>query len=327
MGMIDDATKDYVRKNEVFADAVNFAVYNGERVVKAENLSEIDTAIGTIISQNANIDRKQRRARKRKAIQAYRDIIKRAVIKSDGNTTYVILGVENQSNIDYTMPVRSMLYDALQYNRQVSDIAAENRQKAERGKSVKGSGEFLSGFYKENHLIPVITVVVYFGADKWDGPLSLYDMFDVQDERTMEHVQNYRINLIEPNSLTEEELSKFTTGFRHVMSCIKYSEDKKKLEKYISSDKNVRLDEEAAKVIETVTGISMEIEEDTDMRKVCKAVQDMMDDSREEGRIIILTKLVDDGIISVDYAANMAGMEKTEFINKSKSIKENNINA
>ena len=35
-----------------------------------------------------------------------------------------------------------------------------------------GSAEFLSGFYREDRLIPIITVVVYFGADSWDAPKS-----------------------------------------------------------------------------------------------------------------------------------------------------------
>ena len=47
-----------------------------------------------------------------------------------------------------------------------------------------------------------------------------------------------------------------------------------------------KLDEEAAKVIETVTGITIDMEEEATMGKVCKAVQDLMDDSREEGRTV-----------------------------------------
>lgn len=48
--------------------------------------------------------------------------------------------------------------------------------------------------------------------------------------------------------------------------------------------------------------------------------------SKKEVGIIILTKLIDDGVISVDYAANMTEMEKSELTNKSKGIKENNKN-
>ena len=93
-----------------------------------------------------------------------------------------------------------------------------------------------------------------------------------------------------------------------------------------------KLDEEVAKVIETVTGITIDMEEEATMGKLCKAVQDLMDDSREEGikegivigrergreeeKIIILTKLINTGIMSVEAAADMAGMKKETFIEK-----------
>ena len=286
MGTMDSVTKEYVGTNEVFADVINFSVYKGNIVVKAENLSELDTSLGTVFSEKPdNRNQNRHKKRRRKSVQAYRDIVKKAVIKSDGKCTYVIFGIENQTNIDYTMPVRTMLYDALQYHKQVSDIAAGNRLN-NIGETAKSNGEFLSGFYKTDRIMPVVTVVVYFGADKWDGPLSLYDMFGIHDDNTMECVQNYKVHLIEPSSLTKEELDKFKTGFGYVMSCIKYSDDKEKLVEYISSEENIKLDEEAAKVIETVTGITIDMEEEATMGKVCKAVQDLMDDSREEGRTV-----------------------------------------
>ena len=327
MGTMDSVTKEYMGTNEVFADVINFSVYKGNTVVKADNLSELDTSLGAVFSEKINGGNHNRhKKRRRKSVQAYRDIVRKAVIKSDGKCTYVIFGIENQTNIDYTMPVRTMLYDALQYHKQVSDIAAGNRLN-NIGEIAKSSGEYLSGFYKTDRIMPVVTVVVYFGADKWNGPISLYDMFGIQDDDTMEYVQNYKVHLIEPGSLTEEELDRFKTGFGYVMSCIKYSGDKEKLTEYISREDDIKLDEAAARVIETVTGITIDVEEKTDMKRVCKAVQDMMDDSREEGReeerMIIFTKLINAGIMSVEAAAEMAGMEKETFIEKSEVIAAN----
>lgn len=36
-------------------------------------------------------------------------------------------------------------------------------------------GEYLTGFYSNGRLIPVITVVVYFGTDSWTAPRSLQE--------------------------------------------------------------------------------------------------------------------------------------------------------
>ena len=64
--------------------------------------------------------------------------------------------------------MRNLLYDALQYARQVEATARNHREQ----KDYKGRdrGEFLSGFYREDKLLPVITLVVFFSPKEWDGP-------------------------------------------------------------------------------------------------------------------------------------------------------------
>ena len=42
----------------------------------------------------------------------------------DDEAAYILLGSENQTDIHYAMPVRNIIYDALQYGKQVADIAA-----------------------------------------------------------------------------------------------------------------------------------------------------------------------------------------------------------
>lgn len=39
----DSVTKQYMQNAEIFADAFNYLVYNGEQVIKPENLHEMDT--------------------------------------------------------------------------------------------------------------------------------------------------------------------------------------------------------------------------------------------------------------------------------------------
>ena len=137
---------------------------------------------------------------------------------------------------------------------------------------------------------------------------------------TLEHLSNFATSFAE--KITELFVKK--ENGKGLSTNDYTTDDKEKLVEYISSEENIKLDEEAAKVIETVTGITIDMEEETTMGKLCKAVQDLMDDSREEGivigrekeRIIILTKLINTGIMSVEAAADMAGMEKETFIEK-----------
>ena len=39
------------------------------------------------------------------------------------DAVYVILGIENQSHVHYAMPVKNMLYDAMEYANQVKKVA------------------------------------------------------------------------------------------------------------------------------------------------------------------------------------------------------------
>ena len=50
---------------------------------------------------------------------------------------------------------------------------------AEEDRKTPNAGEFLSGFWVGDRLIPSITVTIFFGSEEWDGPLSLFDMMDV----------------------------------------------------------------------------------------------------------------------------------------------------
>ena len=61
--------------------------------------------------------------------------------------------------IHYAMPVRNMIYDALQYGKQVADTAA-NHRKSDKSFRKRTSEEYLSGFYKEDVLKPVVRDVI-----------------------------------------------------------------------------------------------------------------------------------------------------------------------
>ena len=119
MSVKDELTMDFMSQNSVFAEFINYSIHNGEELIEPENLQELDsvhiTSLLNKMEENGDF--------KPKTAKRTRDIIKRSVIKSDGNNTYVIFGIENQTNIDYTMPLRNLLYDTLYYFHQVDEIA------------------------------------------------------------------------------------------------------------------------------------------------------------------------------------------------------------
>ena len=147
--------KEYFADNARFADLCNNILYGGREVILPENLKERDT---TEVLTALGLDKKTI------AVQKLRDIFKNASIKYTGKSYVVLIGVENQSDIHYSIPVKNMFYDVMAYGNQVKETAKKHRKE----KDTATSDEFLSGFTKTDKLIPVITITVYLGISASD---------------------------------------------------------------------------------------------------------------------------------------------------------------
>lgn len=168
MGIKDTATIRYMRRSDVFADAFNYYFFDGRPAIRPGSLSELDTREALLLPYGGASGAPL-------PVQRERDVLKSLAAMTDRHAAYLLLGVEAQSHIHYAMPVKALVYDALQYARQVEQAAASHRQSGDyRG---RGGDAFLSGFLREDRLLPVVTLAIYFGPEPWDGPLSLSDMF------------------------------------------------------------------------------------------------------------------------------------------------------
>ena len=308
MGVADKETKAYMRENEIFADAFNFFLYDGAQKIQPGRLRELDT---TELIQLTGTDEKQLS----EVIQKYRDVLKSVVMMQDEKASYLLLGIENQTEVHYAMPVRNMLYDAMQYGKQVSELAADHgKHRAE----LKMTGaEYLSGFLKTDKLLPVITLVIHFSAAEWDGAKSLHEMMEWPDAHLKEYVQDYKIQLIDPAKIRPEEFEKFSTSLREVLECIKYSKDKKKLRKLVENNPRMTMEVNAARVVQAVTGTKFRISEETEVVDMCQAIDEMVEDGIKEGiekgKLEALENLLKKGTISIQDAADCMAMSVAEF--------------
>ena len=108
---------------------------------------------------------------------------------------------------------------------------------------------------------------------------------------------------------------------REVLGCIKYSKDKQKLSSFIRNNTRMTLELNAARVIQAITNVTLDLSEETEEVDMCKAIEDLLHDSREEGiqtgiergTVLTLKKLVQDGILSVQEAARRADMTESAF--------------
>ena len=127
---------------------------------------------------------------------------------------------------------------------------------------------------------------VYFGAEEWDGPLNLREMYADCDETVFQYVADYRVNLITPSGLSDIQIDEFQTNLREIMRYIKYSNDKKKLEKILSTEQRFKnVERSAVEIINAVTKSNMKIEEGKESVDMCLSIQEMKEESRNKGEI------------------------------------------
>ena len=272
MGKKDIAEKLYTENNQVFADIVNYMVYDGVEMVHPADLMELGSE--ELILKGG--DKQQR----------YRDVMKKVVIRQDKDAIYMLVSLENQSEVHYAMPVRNMLNDSMRYMRQVEQIRRERfqqgRKKAGPQEHIAMDGqthaEFLSG-------MPIITIVILFQDQTWNGPKSIHEMLNTTDPAVLKYVQDYKIHVIAPADMTEDELRKFQSSMREVLNFIKYSKDKRKLAQIMQADAErfKHMEREAVQLLNLVTGAEMEMDEEKEVVNMCKAIQDMREEERELG--------------------------------------------
>ena len=270
MGMADAVTKQYMKENTVFADAFNFLLYNGENVILPQTLRELDTAEVVIPFTVDDKGKKQAQA-----VQKYRDILKMTTVMTDDKAAYVLFGVESQTDIHYAMPVRNVIYDALQYGRQVTEVSKRNR---------KNSGQTMA----------------------------------VTDKGLLQHIPDYRIKLIDPAGIDSDEMDKFHTSLREVLSYIKYSKDADKLAEYMNHNQRMEhLEVGAAQVIKEVTNTKFQIPKGMEEVNMCEAIEVLMKRRETEGitqgKLSLLKELVDDGTLTMEAAAGKVNMSVEEF--------------
>ena len=248
----DILLKDYFTP-DIFADAINAILYDGKSVVTPERMRTIDIETQRVEDENGNVTADTR----------LRDSAK--VVEVD-DAIYCLFAIEHQSVEDYTMPLRIMEYDVREYLRQV---------KSNKGVQVR--------------IKPIITIVMYWKADKWNQPVSVKDMFDKNTVRWLEdnglggYIQDYRMHLFEPGTVKEEDLEKFKTELKDVIAYVKYSKSTEALKEYNEKHKP-DLTKSTVTLINELTNSNYVFVDGKERLNMCEAFEGIKAEGIEEGR-------------------------------------------
>ena len=311
LGTKDSKAKEYLSDNTRFSEICNYVLFDGEKVIKPEDLKECDT---TEVLSVFGIDKKQI------VKQKWRDLLKSVSVKHTGQMYVILIGAEAQTDIHYAMPVKTMIYDALNYGEQVNEAKKRHRK----NKDYRSSDEFLSGFTLDDKLTPVITITLYLGTTQWDGPRSLAEMMPQMDERILPFINDYRINLLNPLEITD--FSKFETGLRPLFELLKNASDEEKLNDLITKDETfTRVDVETVAAINLFVGTDIKYDEKEEVVNMCKAWDDHkklgiqegmqrgMQQGMQQGRLFEIYLSVQEGDYSAKRGAEKAEMSLDEF--------------
>jgi len=288
MGRENEAMLEYLDDQERFADVFNGGCFGGVQIVRADQLiegSEVYVEEHSAISKQGGAGRRKRK--KVETTTRTRDIKKR--LSTGGSLR--ILAIENQNEVDYTMPWRHMNYDCLEYGQQIRSCKNHNRkeQKLETG------AEKLCGLRQEDRLAPAFTLCVYHGIEAWNGPRCLKDMmeFGENGECWEQLFSDYQMHLLCINEITD--FSRFQSPLRELFELLAYRKNRTGLKKILAENqKYQRLDEETAKAVSVLMGVEGLMKKSKNQGEetynMCEALQEIAQDSRNEG-INILNKL------------------------------------
>ena len=182
------AEKDITEKrleeySDVFADIVNVLLFDGEEIVKPEELTDALTS-SSYQSKNQKVKNLER------------DVAK---IWKPGNICLAYIGLENQTDINKYMPLRVMGYDGTVYRDELNKLEMEEENKT-----------------PQLELYPVLTLVLYFGYKRhWTASTRLKECFSVPSQFDR-YVNDYKLNLFEIAWLPEETINKFKSDFKLV---------------------------------------------------------------------------------------------------------------
>ena len=277
MAELDLCIKKLLKDRAKFADIFNAEIFGGKQVLKAEELIPLSGESGIVMIDRNGMKR---------TIQRKRDI---AMMAKTG-ACFILAATEGQHSIHYGMPVRDMTYDALDYTEQLQEL---ERKHIENGDKLQGA-EFLSGITKEDRLIPVITLNLYYGAEPWDGPFSLYDMMGFDDsfdgyEELRKFLPDYHLNIIDMRRT--ENLKNYHTSLQHIFTMVKYNSEKEKFYRYAKSHRQElrSLDNDSLTTLMVLLGEQKRLTEilKEEKRKeridMCKAIDDLIADGKAEG--------------------------------------------
>lgn len=283
MGKEDMLLKSYLGDARRYADLWNGALFGGRQLVKPGELEEASPVLlkegGTFLEKRRDLVMKQSRQGQR----------------------FAVLVAENQKTVDYSMPIRVMLEEALAYYRQMKNIQkaneeADRKYRAGEGEAVYAdAGERLYRFRSTDRLKPIATLVVYWGEGDWPGARNLHELVEFGggeepfSRQLTKLVPRYPLHFLDLSGFRHFEY--FKTELGPFLELYQKRNDKEAFRKYVETHKKYwKMDRESLYVFSHLTNSRnlKELIKNEEGKKeedsMCRAIDEWLEDVKREGK-------------------------------------------
>lgn len=272
--------------NDVFADIINVLLFNGERVVTEDCLT--DVLPGSILKMDGRI-RTQ-----------YRDIAK---YWHNSKIKLSMFGLENQTKSEKRMPLRVFGYDGAEYVRQA---------KKENSKEV---------IYPV-----ITLVLYFGYNSRWNQPKSLFELLEIDEMIKpyvndfkmnlfeIAYLDREKIDMFESDFwISADYLYQMRVNKNYIAGDI-VIEHVDELLMLMSAMTNDYRFEETINEVKGKENLTMcEVLDRVEARGIEKGIAKGREEGIKEGTVNVLISLVKDGILSISDAAKRAGMSVETF--------------
>ena len=260
MGKIDILDRRFFARPDRFAELINMEIYHGDRVLAPGKLELIKRSYPSLSSISGEKER---------------DIL---MYDSGQGICY---GLEIETESDYSMPERIMVYDASEYEYQIRELNGKHRKQ----KDYQKYQEMKSRMKETDFLIPTITLVLYVGEGHWRGRKKLGELFRILQRTACQSgdlLNDYSFPLMEADYIDAQN---YHTDLREFFQAMQCRGDRKRLEELIRLERFQKLSHETEVVISAHLSnkvLSRKVEEEGE--PMCKALDDWIKEEKQNGR-------------------------------------------
>ena len=285
----DRICKEYFDQPDRFSDLVNYTLYQGREVTKPSEFKELDPVRSEVFGPD-------------NSYEVLIDNLKELSLKEDDRNIYIMIGLESQGYHDETMVVRAMKAKALLYTYQLRE--------------------------KVKPLKPVIIIVLNLTGDKWKSPVTLKSMFEKEYLDKFGYlIDDVSYVLLDVKEDSEIPKGLLKTDLELLLNCLKYSNNKKRLEEYMEQEEMFNsLEDLTFKILNKISSLDTKFKSEGGKIKMWPAVKQMKEDSYNSGynmgALMQTNKLVNIHLLSVEQAAMSLNLTVEEYLAAVENLKK-----